>query len=344
MRARTVISSLCVGALLGTAACTGAPEGVDEPFDATGWNSDKKTDDPCSHPSPEKGEWEHSILVNLTIQQGGPHHGAVDVLANPGESARVEGRFAYGPFLKNLEDEVVVGYARTGECEWTEIGRAFTDETGTVAIDMPADLLGNPGRYDVEFVVSGDLSSVPASVWVVEPGTDVVVFDIDGTLTTGDSQLVEQILLGDDPDMYDAADEVVRTYVDHGYMPVYLTGRPLYLDGRTREWLARRGFPRAPLMMAPTLIDALPQGTFVGDFKELFLLHLQQLTNLDVKFAYGNATTDICAYVRAGIPAESSHIIGKHAGEGCDGITPQALTDYPSHLPSLKLLPSADGR
>jgi hypothetical protein len=58
--------------------------------------------------------------------------------------------------------------------------------------------------------------------------------------------------------------------------------------------------------------------------------------------AYGNATTDICAYAEAGISAAVTYIAGKHAGEACgDGEPTQPIANYRDHAETLELEPAS---
>jgi phosphatidate phosphatase PAH1 len=82
--------------------------------------------------------------------------------------------------------------------------------------------------------------------------------------------------------------------------------------------------------------EALPFDGFVGAFKQRTIEALQQQQGLAIDFAYGNATTDICAYAGASIPTTSTFIIGPNGGQGCDGGAPtQAIKSYPEHLVDL---------
>ena len=52
---------------------------------------------------------------------------------------------------------------------------------------------------------------------------------------------------------------------------------------------------------------------------------------LDIQVAYGNATSDICAYAELRIDPAATYIIGQHAGAACDGYESiVAVTDYPT--------------
>nr|MBA2320394.1 hypothetical protein [Deltaproteobacteria bacterium] len=56
--------------------------------------------------------------------------------------------------------------------------------------------------------------------------TSAVLFDIDGTLTTGDGELIEDLLGDGAPHMRPGASAVAQRWANLGYLVVYITGRP----------------------------------------------------------------------------------------------------------------------
>lgn len=290
-------------------------------------------------PSVDQTVWDHSILSAGISALGSEYHGSGDAIASPGAAASLSARFVYGLVLKDLEDETVLAYAEKGDCQWQSLGEVITDDDGIATVDIPAGFFTEPGAYNVEMVVRGDNSRVRGTVWVVPAGVDAVVFDIDGTLTTSNLELVDEVLTGTEPEMYASADQVVAAYREAGYLPIYVTGRPVYIDVMTRDWLASRGFAAGPLF----LTDGFTQGVLeVEAYKRAALLDMANQHGLDVQYAYGNATTDICAYATAGIDPADTYIIGDHRGEACDGFdATNPVTDYPSHLAELAP-PAAD--
>jgi hypothetical protein len=82
----------------------------------------------------------------------------------------------------------------------------------------------------------------------------------------------------------------------------------------TRGWLDLLAFAPGALVLAPTNGDAVPSNSGVGDFKlrELQALEAEGFT---LDWAYGNATTDIYAYLGAGLAATNVWIVGPYAGD-----------------------------
>ncbi|MCK6572610.1 hypothetical protein L6V77_16105 [Myxococcota bacterium] len=300
-------------------------------------------------PEPALGpaaEWRHGFASPATVGLGLPQHSAVEPITTPGEPITVAGKFAYGLVSKDLEDEDVELWVSLPSPEdpdcgrWTAVGVATTDSDGRAVVPLDPALVPEPGAYDFRFVVRGDLTVARGAVWVVSPGTAFVLFDVDGTLTIGDSEIFEQVLLGQDPEMYAAADVVVATYAEAGYQPLYVTGRPYFLNPATRDWLLGHGFPKGPVRTADSMSQVLPTEDGVQRYKRAYLQDLLERTGVIIPYAYGNASTDICAYAEAGLDPAQTYIIGPHAGEACAGYGPTvAVEDYPGHLPALADLP-----
>lgn len=317
-------------------------------------------------PAPDESSWENSLRSRGVTLLGEPVHAGVDVIAASGEVTLLEAKFAYGPTSADLEGERVAVFVETAECAWASAGEHLTDADGRVHAEFDTAGL-TEGSYRVRFVVLGDLSETDAILHVIRPSAPIVIFDLDGTLTTSDLELVDGIVLHhvgatsdelydlagspltraqwlgaldrvleEDAEAYEGAVDVVDYYHQLGVQPVYITGRPYLYDGMTRRWLEEHSLPVGPLVMVQDILESLP--TNVGAFKARLLSQLQQRGHTIVA-AYGNATTDICAYESAGIPADSTFIVGPHAGEGCatGANTPSvAVESYVEHLASLR--------
>lgn len=264
------------------------------------------------------------------------------------------GKFAYGPFDKDLKDEDVdVFLQREPPCgAWSSLGSFATsedgqygtqygiaDDGGRVFFTIPPSQGLPRGRYPVRMLVKGDHSVAALTLYVVEPQTEAVVFDIDGTLTTDDFQLItqlfDQLLAGTySPKAYTGGEQIVGAWAQKHYLPVYLTGRPDFLRKITASWLVQQGLPPGPLHLTDTNAQALPTASGVGQYKTDFLNKLKS-EGLKLSAGYGNATTDIQAYAAAGVAKSRTFIIGTNAG--ADGTT--ALPDYPSQLPFVQSQP-----
>ena len=245
-------------------------------------------------------------------------HPMQDVVIAPANGTTVEGKFAYGSLSKDLEREQVQLFIH--DCTgWRSVGTADTDSDGRARIALTAPT--GPGMYSLKMVVRGDATSTPGYLVVPPRGSRLTVFDIDGTLTTSDMELVkdvftdlfEPILHGTyPPTAYPVARELVAERERRGGVPIFLTGRPYWLTQSSRDWLAAGRFPTGGLHTTNSNGEALPTG--VASYKTAFLRSLLA-KGFAIEAAYGNATTDIEAYDAAGIPKDATYIIGSNGGK-----------------------------
>jgi phosphatidate phosphatase PAH1 len=166
----------------------------------------------------------------------------------------------------------------------------------------------------------------------------VVVTDIDETLTTLDSEWLEQVITPTDiPDMRPDADTLMQGYADLGYGFVYLTARgedmkladdtPAF--DATTAWLHDMGLPDGTLYLA-TGIGVL--GDDAVAHKSSVILDLRS-QGYEIAWAYGNADTDIDGYKAADVPNEQIFLVGELAGEMDVNPIPDAEA-YTGHLQS----------
>jgi hypothetical protein len=321
--------------LIVSAACTepgeGTPPGVDageQPVpDASSPPIDADPAGPlfqsCTDGAPPSGlptvDWSNPL--NDVITLGDPWHSAQDIIAATTGEADLAGKFAYGDVSKDLEGERIEVWIDDCAGGHRLLGERTTDTDGRMALALTAAELPAPGEYAVYFRVMGDNSAARSVLRVYPPGTQLIVFDIDATLTTSDTELVGQIVaeilagITAPPTPREGAKDVTALRREqHGYELVYLTGRPYLLDGITRAWLADLGFPGGTVHVTDDVADSWPSDSEVGDYKAAFLEQLQA-KGFTFYAAYGNATSDIHAYEVAGIPKERTYILGSHGGE-----------------------------
>lgn len=159
-------------------------------------------------------------------------------------------------------------------------------------------------------------------------GNDVVVFDIDGTLTTDEGTNATH------PDAVNA----VKAYKAKGYSVVYLTARwkPLQ-ELYTRAWLAWNGFPNQPLYMSSSLL--LTDSAKVK-YKTSTLAKIETGAP-EVVYAYGDSSSDFTAYANAGVPQTGVWALKRASASTCQsGIWNACLINYTGHLPFINGLPA----
>jgi phosphatidate phosphatase PAH1 len=269
---------------------------------------------------PPRGSFRH--WYNRALALGPSQHSAQDLIVKPGGAVTVEGKFAYGSVSKDLEGEPVQLYFN--DCtSWRSIGSGDTDSDGRARVRLTAPTA--PGIYGLRMVVRGDSTYTHAYLFVPPAGARLSIFDIDGTLTTSDLELVkdvvtdlfEPILHGTyDPKPHPYARELVEEREKRGALPIYLTGRPYWLNQSSRDWLALQRLPAGPLHTTDSTSEAV---TRVAEYKAAFLNSLSA-QGFVLEAAYGNASTDITAYATASIAKSVTYIIGENGGkEGTHG-------------------------
>jgi hypothetical protein len=249
----------------------------------------------------------------------GARHRAQDVIATPSTRAELVAKFAYGPTWKDLEDENAAFYV--DNCAgWVALATRRTDDDGLATLAVNVNLPA--GVYEVRAVARGDASTTLMNLWVLPRGTHLAVTDIDGTMTTADTELFKQIFDGSYvPQAYPSAQALTKAHAERGHVVVYLTGRPAWLLPQTRAWLAQQGFAPGPIHAADSNLDILPTDGSVGAYKTDWLDELEA-DGATIDLAYGNATTDIHGYKDAGIPVGKQWIIGPNAGaEGTNAVS-----------------------
>lgn len=263
------------------------------------------------------GKWK-KLTNYLVAKLGSPRHRMQDVIGTPGSVVTIKGVFSYGKTDKAMEGEKSSLYFDNCGSN-VKILDQTTGGDGQVAYNIR--LPSVPGVFALHGALEGDGSSATAYAWVLPAGTHFAVSDIDGTLTTSDLEVIKQTASnvfdgGYTPEAYPGASDLTWAEATRGRIPVYLTGRPSMLKTPTSSWLfSTEGMAWGPVHVTDSTAQALPSTSGVGEFKRQFLANLvAQGYKLDI--AFGNATTDIYAYAKVGIPVGATYIIGTHAGEG----------------------------
>ncbi len=277
----------------------------------------------------------HKRSALVAAIAGAEHHGD-DTLAIAGQPLELRVKLAYGPTSKDLEDEDVRVWVDV--CgSWLLGGTGRSNDNGVARIAVGAPIA--VGVHDLRFQVAGDGSTAEARLWLLPAGTHLVVTDIDATMTVSDGELGRDLTMAALQRQYDekihpGAVDLTLAHAERGHVVVYLTGRPYVLESRTRGFLRRGGFAGGPLVLTDDMMAALPTADGVGNFKRRRLQALLA-AGFVVDAAYGNASTDISAFLDAGLPATSVFIIGKHGGERGT----QAVSDWTARAAEVKAGP-----
>lgn len=210
-----------------------------------------------------------------------------------------------GPGMINPDRKelaVIMGLHRSNGV--TEPRKAVTDDDGMARATFKAPK--TPGEYQIfshaeekkEYVPR--TSSVPPLLFVYPADQPLLICDLDNTVTSGESLNVSGI----EP-RPDAAAVLTRLSAKYGI--IYLTARDEGLLDRSRAWLDKHGFPRAPVLCRDWKITNLRKQ---GEFKTEVLKRLKaSFTNF--RWGIGNAKSDRQAYNAIKL----SHIIIGETGD-----------------------------
>ena len=165
------------------------------------------------------------------------------------------------------------------------------------------------------------------------PGTPFFVSDVDGTLTTSETADFTALLTGALPDANTDAAMLLDLLVAKGYRPMYLTARPEWLVGRTREFLEAEGFPAGVLH---TTLGALigASGEPAARYKTAELAALAARGHKPT-FVFGNTETDAQAYDSAGVEPRQHRLYFRFTDDQHMGRRFEAYTDLLAEFRSL---------
>jgi hypothetical protein len=245
-------------------------------------------------------EFRHVTSEVIAALGGAKHRGIDLVTASTDATHTLEGWISYSVADKALEDEDVELFACLGGV-WAAAGTARTDDEGYFALSLSGAARLPIGMRDLFVSVVGDRSGQRFLGYVAPEGTQLILSDVDGTLTSSENAFFETILLGTEPAARAGAARAYAAATARSYQMVYMTARGSQYTSETRDWLARQGFPRGPLRLAPSFIT-LPGGDTV-DYKMRTARALAE-AGLDLAAGVGNRASDITAYGNAGIAAD----------------------------------------
>lgn len=284
----------------------------------------------------------------MITASGSSNHRGRDLFLNPGDTQWLVGKFAYGLVDKDLPDEDVDVYLlRDCGKTWELLGTGTTthdgdhatvegvaDSGGRIFFEVPKDKELGLGRHRARFVVKGDLTSTDVFLEVVPQGTPMFVSDVDGTLTDSENAEFGALLTGKLPGVHPDAAKALGLLASKGYHPMYLTARPEWLVGRTRELLDTNAFPSG--IVHTTLGFTGATGNAAATFKtdELALIAGKGMVP---GWGFGNTASDAQGYDAAGIQPLSQRVFYQFDDAVYGG---RRIEDYTSLLAELDGLPS----
>ena len=225
---------------------------------------------------------------------------------------------------------------------WNERGRKDTlgEETsapGQYEIDL--GIRSFEGESRIEYaVLNAESSCASHSIYELSSGRNVVLADIDETMTIADEEIFLQI----SDESYDQVEkpfsvELTQAWAAKGYQMIYLTARPHIFRAETRAWLALHGYAEGPMITAPELV----LGDAARQYKREWVNRITNELGWDIVAAYGNSDSDIDAYEEAGLEKSITFIIGERAG--ANGTVAIQGDSYAVHIESyVQQQPDAD--
>ncbi len=265
-----------------------------------------------------KRSWKN-LTSTIITNAGSAYHRGRDQIFVEGHAQWVIGKFTYSMSDKDLKgEEIDIYLERACGGQWEKLGTATTtsddahpevegvpDTGGRIYFEIPKDKQLATGRHRVRLVVAGDHTSTDLLIDVVPKGTKVFVSDVDGTLTSSENAEYPALLTGSLPDPQPDSVAVLKGLAEKGYRPIYVTARPEWLTGRTRDFLAAHGFPQGIIHTTTGLTGALNGAA--SDFKSK---ELQAFVakGLKISWAFGNRASDTDAYEAAKIEPKNQRI------------------------------------
>jgi hypothetical protein len=236
----------------------------------------------------------------LVTKLGSPRHRGLDLVATPDvDRQTLRGTIGYGKIHKGLEDEDVELFA----CDrgaWIGLGSARTGDNGEFALTLEGSARLGVGMRDLYVSVVGDRSGVRFLGYVAPAGTQMIVSDIDGTLTSSENAFIKTAVAGSYTGAQPGAPAAFGVLAQRGYQPVYVSARGEQFTEATRAFLASQGFPRGPILLARSFVT-IPGPDTVA-FKTRAMETLMR-AGLVVAGGVGNRASDVAAYQAVGLPA-----------------------------------------
>lgn len=281
----------------------------------------------CDAPPPDPGP-KRSFRHTTSGWGGSANHRGRDLFVKAGSKQWALAKFAYGaptPDNDAQDEDVDVYLLRDCGTTWKKLGTFRTtndgahptvegvaDTGGRIYVDIGA-LEGKPlgvGRHRVHFVMAGDLSKTDQYIEVLPDGANIVVSDIDGTLTTSESASWSEAFGGAPPAANPGSPDVLKAFARKGYYIFYLTARPEFFVQKTRDWLRDKGFPTG---IVHTSFSQIGETGAAGiAYKTAELADLKSSTGITPAYGFGNTDTDTNAYDNAKITPAANRFFFKY--------------------------------
>ncbi|KKL66820.1 hypothetical protein LCGC14_2141170 [marine sediment metagenome] len=244
-------------------------------------------------------DWKSTLVGIVSKVTLATEHGtllyAFDSLAYPGKSVDLIARVLAVRKMDHPKD-VTIEFLHAGR----SLGKVKTDEEGYAKLvwtppkagdyQMTARITAVP---DSDYNDMLKVTPTPLLVAARARKSRMIVIDLDHTVVASS---FFRVIVGGAKPMPKAAEVIGQLSKKYGI--VYLTHRPDLLTVKSKTWLSKNGFPRAPL-----LVSKLSQA--IGDSGKFKTGRLRELRKQypNVAIGIGDRVTDVKAYVDNGLKA-----------------------------------------
>ncbi|HEX5063408.1 MAG TPA: phosphatase domain-containing protein [Kofleriaceae bacterium] len=273
---------------------------------------------PATGPAQGFRSWRQKLVAKLAR----PDHRGYDLISATDEPQVLAGKLAYGVIDKSLAHEDVELFACIAG-QWQGVGRTRSDGNGRFALALaPAQRLP-VGLRDIYASVVADRSGVRFLAYVAPRDSQLVISDVDGTLTASENLFVKAVVLGRNIKPQPGAAAALRAVAERGYQVVYVTARPDRYTDATRQWLGNNGFPRGPVRLADAWF-VMPGSETIA-YKQ----HTLKKLGFPIAAGVGNRKSDVAAYAAVGVPADRIFIkLPEYKGELGTALTAGAAVGF----------------
>lgn len=214
-----------------------------------------------------------------------------DQLATPGQTAMLRARLQAGDLLSDQPGHTIRFY-RDGRL----VAAAVTGPEGYAQVPYHCPDAGDYA-FTAEAALAGFSQQPPEPVELLiacrPADAPLLIVDLDYTLVESG---FGQVLLGEPAAMPDSPEVMQKLSGD--YSVIYLTHRPEYFGPRSKQWLSKNGYPRAPVLLSD--IAGFVGGS--GQFKSTRLAEIKS-TFANIRIGIGDKVSDAQAYHDNGIKA-----------------------------------------
>lgn len=237
----------------------------------------------------------------LALAAAGPVHAkdvaiGFDAITTPGQAVEVSAKFEGGGWRFWRPDK------RNRVASYTIDGRTYAARTDASGKGRVTVTPSRPGVYPIEARLDGKATDAAGRLFVLDPLRPSVVVDLDQTVC--DMAQWKVPFQGGKAPAYPGA---VRVLADlaRTHDVIYLTARDEHLNGVTRAFLARHGFPDGPVLLNDWGLDSKAERDQLssknhGEYK-LEVMGKLRARGVNLVLGIGNTETDAFAYEGAGL-------------------------------------------